>query len=197
MRSLRDPFHGVLLIITDTVEEKPWLNFDTPAPIHTMTMKIFAATTMSTHDGKNANANMVGTYCSRGRQENTLSRNPITQMSTAYTTNGQRGTSRSPFRQSRNLLTRKEQHHHKPEHDELVKAGVPWGGGCPSSTEHDLGTAGFSACRSATSRGSGRSVGRSGTPSGRMLRRARDLHQDRPNHQLLVEDGLIPPARCR
>ena len=31
---------------------------------HPMTMKIFAATAMSTHDGKNANANMVGTYCS-------------------------------------------------------------------------------------------------------------------------------------
>jgi len=42
---------------------------------------------MSTHDGKNANANMVGTYCSaRDAKKTHLSRNPITQMSTAYTT---------------------------------------------------------------------------------------------------------------
>ena len=82
----------MLLIITDTVEEKPWLNFEIPAPIHTMTMKIFAATTMSTHEGKNANASMVGTYCSARDAKNThLSRSPIRQMSTAYTTNGQRG----------------------------------------------------------------------------------------------------------
>ena len=61
-----------------TVQEKPCCSFDTPAPIHTTTMKILAATIMS---GKLANSpkhSIAGTYCSARDERNThLSRSAI------------------------------------------------------------------------------------------------------------------------
>ncbi len=65
----------------DTVDEKPCCSFEKPAPIHTTTMKIFAATIMSTKLVNSPKHSSVATYCSeRADRNTTLSRMPMRMM---------------------------------------------------------------------------------------------------------------------
>ncbi len=73
--------HGVFCTMIDTVEENPCWSLEKPAPIHTTTMKILAAMTMSTKLAIRPKHSSVGTYCSERADRNTiLSRRPIVMM---------------------------------------------------------------------------------------------------------------------
>ena len=88
-----------------------------------------------------------------------------------------------------------EQHHHQPEHDELVETGVPRR--APAALrERDMVGIGRDTQRvvlppveDAADRGvemKRQRAARGGQPH--------DLQQDRPDHQLLVQDRLVPPT---
>ena len=82
LRNLSEVTHGVFCTMIETVEENPCWSFENPAPIHTTTMKILAATIMSTKLVINPKQSNVGTYCSaRDDRNTTLSRSPIVMMS--------------------------------------------------------------------------------------------------------------------
>ncbi len=93
------------------------------------------------------------------------------------------------------LLARQEQHHHQPEHDQLVEAGVPrrapvaLGERDVVRVRRDPDRVVLPPVQDATDRRI--EVERQRTAGGGQ---AEDLQQDRPHHQLLVEDRLVPPA---
>ena len=83
-----DSIHGVLETIGGITWPKWRPILDTAAPIQTVTIRIFAATTMSTN-GKNAKKMSAGTYCSdRAAIHVILSRRPISTFSTIAATSG-------------------------------------------------------------------------------------------------------------
>jgi hypothetical protein len=85
-RNFRNTIHGVFCTMIDTVDEKPCWSFEKPAPIHTTTMKIFAATIMSTKFENSAKHSRVGTYCSaRDDRKMILSRSAMSRIRQQYT----------------------------------------------------------------------------------------------------------------
>ncbi len=82
LRNLSQTTHGVFWTMIDTVDEKPWLNFEKPAPIQTTTMKTLAAMIMSVKLLNRAKHSSVGTYCSeRADRKMILSRSAISRIS--------------------------------------------------------------------------------------------------------------------
>ena len=83
LRNLSQMTHGVFCTMIDTVDEKPWLNLENPAPIQMMTMKILAAMIMSVKLVNRPKHSSVGTYCSERRDDRKmiLSRMAISTMS--------------------------------------------------------------------------------------------------------------------